>query len=128
MEKFIPISDTDDSFVAPKDSNYAKILNVTSVMVRVTDEGHRLLPGRQAYVDRRSAALDKALSRGTIAIVSEGAAETKEEKHSKKKPGPKARPSAGPTVAPEVSDDGGKSAPASESRTSEESMVNEQND
>lgn len=128
MEKFIPVSDVDDPSVAPKDPNYIKILNVASVMVRVTDEGHRLLPGLQAYVDKRSDALKKALSRGSIIITSEETFKTKEEKQPKKKAAPKARPSAKLIVAPEVSDDEGKSDLGNVFPNPKESTPNEQND
>lgn len=128
MEKFIPVSDVDDPSAAPKDSNYAKILNVASVMVRVTDEGHRLLPGGQAYVDKRSSALQKALSRGSVVIVSEDAAKAKEEKQSKKKTAPKARPSARLTAVPEVFNDEGKLRSSDGSSNPEEPVANEQND
>jgi len=99
MEKFILISGSDGPDQTDIPSSHVVVRNVTSITVRVTDDGHRLNPGEQAYVQKNSKALERAVSRGNVAVLDGGIKSEQAEKKQKKKADPKDKASAGDTAA-----------------------------
>jgi len=111
MQQFIPISEVNNDQESSLASSHLKVLNVSTTMTKVTDEGHKLLPGEQAYVLAGSKNLEEALARRSVILLGGDGTPAEGDKQPKKKPIPKAQASAEPTAAP-VASDGKSEAPA----------------
>lgn len=111
MQQFIPISDVNNDQESSVTSSHLKVLNVSTIMAKVTDEGHKLMPGEQAYVLAGSKNLEEALARRSVILLGGDGTPTEDDKQPRKKPVPKAQASAEATAVP-VASDGGPGAPA----------------
>lgn len=99
MEKFILIPGSNDPDLTDIPSSHVMVSNLTSITVRVTDDGHRLNPGEQAYVEKNSKALERAVSRGNVAVHDQSINSEQVEKKQKKKADPKDKAPAEATAA-----------------------------
>jgi len=117
MQQFIPVSEVGNDQESSVASSHMKILNVSTIMAKVTDEGHKLMPGEQAYVLAGSRNLEEALARRSVILLGDNQTSTESDKQPKKKPIPKAQASAEATAVPVASDSGPEAPAAKKSET-----------
>lgn len=104
MENFILVTEENTDHVLENDENYLKVMNVTSSIARVSDEGHELLPGQKAFVKKGQKDLERSLSKGIVVRLNQKTAESTEKEKKIKVQFPKEPKVSVQGVAPEDSD------------------------